>query len=371
MTIGDVVVQGRVAKGYEAVAEAFRGNLLEDGDLGAAFAAVRGGEVVVDLWGGVADRETSDPWRKETLVLVFSGTKGFVAVALLILLERGLLDLDEEVGRYWPGFTEGIRVSHVVSHTAGLPGLRDGFTVDELLNTERLAARVAVEPPYWPPGTRLAYHALSFGWICDGLIRRVDGRSAGRFLADEVARPLGLDIWVGLPSDLEPRVARLRRADDFGITALGGEEEALLRTVYGGLLDAFPWNDAAFHRAEIPAANAIGNARSIAELYGGLDRLLSGETTALGGAELSRGVCAITGRPYAYGVGFELQTELERFGPPPGAYGHTGSGGSTHGMWPDECVGFSYVTNDLRPERGDNRSRRLLSALHEAVVARA
>jgi CubicO group peptidase (beta-lactamase class C family) len=371
MTIGDVAVHGRVAEGYQAVAEEFRRNLREEGELGAAFAAVCGGEIVVDLWGGLADGETEEPWREETLVPVFSGTKGFVAVALLFLLERGLLELDAEVGRYWPGFTEGVSVRHVVSHTAGLPGLRDGFTVDELLDTELLASRVAVEPPYWPPGTRLAYHALSFGWICDGLIRRVDGRSVGRFLADEVARPLGLDLWIGLPADLEPRVARLHRADDFGITALGGEEEALLRTVYGGLLDAFPWNDAVFHRAEIPAANAIGSARSIAELYGGLDRLLSAETTALGGAELSRGVCAITGRPYAYGVGFELQTELDRFGPPTGAYGHTGSGGSTHGVWPDECVGFSYVTNDLRREAGDGRSRRLLSALHEAVVARA
>jgi hypothetical protein len=126
-----------------------------------------------------------------------------------------------------------------------------------------------------------------------------------------------------------------------------------------------------FREAEIPAANGIGDARSIATLYGRLDRLLSTETTELACAELSRGVCAITGRPYAYGVGFELQTELRRFGPPSGAYGHTGPGGSTHGAWPDERVGFSYVTNDLRREAGDDRSRRLLSALHEAVVAHA
>jgi CubicO group peptidase (beta-lactamase class C family) len=371
MTIGGVLVEGRVAAGYEAVAEEFRRNLREDGELGAAFAAVLGGEIVVDIWGGVADDQTGEPWREDTVAPVFSGTKGFVAVALLILIERGLLDLDEEVARYWPGFTEGVRVRHVVSHTAGLPGLRDGFTVDELLDTELLASRIAVEPPYWPPGSRLAYHALSFGWICDGVIRRVDGRGAGRFLAEEVVAPLGLELWIGLPAELEPRVARLRRSQDYGITALGGEEEALLRTVYGGLLDAFPWNQPAFHAAEIPAANGIGTARSIAGLYGGLDRLLSAETTVLGGVGLSRGTCAITGRPYAYGVGFELQTELARFGPPANAYGHTGSGGSTHGVWPDERAGFSYVTNDLRREAGDDRSRRLLGALHEALVSRA
>ena len=371
MTTRDVVVQGRVAEGYEAVAKAFGRNLREEGELGAAFAAVLGGDLVVDVWGGVADDETGEPWREDTLALVFSGTKGFVAVAVLILIERGLLELDEEVARYWPGFTEGVQVRHVVSHTAGVPGLRDGFTAEELLDTELLASRIAAEPPYWPPGTRLAYHALTYGWICDGLIRRVDGRSAGQFLAEEVAGPLGLELWIGLPSDLEPRVAGLRRAEDFGITALGGEEEALLRTVYGGLLDAFPWNEPAFHQAEIPAVNGVGTACSIAGLYGGLDRLLSADTTVLGHAELSRGVCPITGRPYAYGVGFELQTELQRFGPPTNAYGHTGSGGSTHGAWPDERVGFSYVTNELRREAGDDRSRRLLSALHEAVVAHA
>jgi CubicO group peptidase (beta-lactamase class C family) len=371
MTTRDVVVQGRVAEGFEAVAEEFGRNLRDYGELGAAFAAVHRGETVVDLWGGVADEETGERWREETLGLVFSGTKGFVAVAVLILVERGLLELDEEVGRYWPGFTEGVQVRHVVSHTAGLPGLRGGFTVDDLLDGEGMAARVALEPPYWAPGTRLAYHALTFGWICDGLIRRVAGRSAGRFLAEEVAGPIGLDLWIGLLPELEPRVARLRRAEDFGITALGGEEEALLRTVYGGVLDAFPWNQPAFHQAEIPGVNAIGDARSIAEFYARLDRLLSPQTAVLGGAELSRGVCPITGRPYAYGVGFELQTELERFGPPANAYGHTGSGGSTHGAWPDERVGFSYMTNDLRREAGDHRSQRLLSALHEAVVAHA
>jgi CubicO group peptidase (beta-lactamase class C family) len=170
----------------------------------------------------------------------------------------------------------------------------------------------------------------------------------------------------------------LRRADGYGVTVLGEEPEPLLSALYGCLLDTFAWNDAAWHRAEIPAANAIGTARSMARLYGCLAaggeldgrRLLSPETVRRGRAELSRGACAVTRRPYAFGVGFELQTELGALGPPPNAFGHTGSGGSRHGAWPDCRVGFSFAMRELRSEESDDRGRRILGALHEAVAPR-
>jgi hypothetical protein len=146
------------------------------------------------------------------------------------------------------------------------------------------------------------------------------------------------------------------------------EDEPLVAALYGSLLDGdFPWNDPAFHAAEIPAANAIGTPRSIARLYGSLDRVLSEDALRLGRTELSRDVCAITRRPYAFGVGFELQTELCTLGPPPDAFGHTGSGGSSHGAWPTERVGFSYIPAELRSEAGDDRARRVLAALYAAV----
>lgn len=368
----ETAIDGRVADGFETVAEAFAATLAPGS--GAAFAAFVDGEPVVDVWGGVAKRDNGEPWREETVQLVFSGAKGLVAVCLLKLLERAALDLDAPVARYWPEFAaKDVLVRHVASHTAGLPGLRRGFAAEELLDTASLARELAAEEPLWPPGSRLAYHALSFGWLCDGLVRRVDGRSVGRFFADEVAEPLGLELWIGLPPEEETRVAQLVRGDGYGITFLGDEPDPLLRVLYGGLLDApFRWNDPRFHRAEIPAANAIGTARSIARLYGCLARggepVLSADVVQLGRRELSRDLCAVTKRPYAFGVGFELQTTLGSFGAPLNAFGHTGSGGSVHGAWPDERVGFSYAPNELRSEGDDVRAGTILAALHQALA---
>ena len=322
---------------------------LENG----AFAAAKNGELVVEL--GCTDQPT----------LIFSGTKGLVAMCLLLLIERGQLELEAPVTRYWSEFRHrDVLVRHVVSHTAGLPGLRPPPTVDDLLDGERMAARLAVEPPIWPAGERLAYHALTFGWLCGELVRRIDGRTVGTFFANEFAQPLDLELWIGLPAEVEPRVARLERAPGYGVA---GEPGPLLEALYGPMLHSFPWNEPAFHAAEIPAGNAIGTARSLALLYGRLEAVLRPETILLGRTELSRGTCAVTEYPYAFGVGFELQTELGMLGPPANAYGHTGSGGSAHGAWPDEHVGFSYIPTELRSSQTDDRARRLLAALYEEL----
>jgi CubicO group peptidase (beta-lactamase class C family) len=250
----------------------------------------------------------------------------------------------------------------------------------DLLDGRQRAAELARQEPWWEPGRRLAYHAVTIGWLCDELIRRVDGRSTGRFFAEEVAEPLALDLWIGLPPEVETRVARLCAPEGYGPTALGDTPKALLERVYSNVLTAdFPWNEGVFHQTEIPAVNAIGTARSLARLYaclacgGALDgvRLLSERTVQLGRREQSRGPCAVTHRPYAFGAGFELQAELQTLGPPAAAFGHTGSGGSSHGAWPQEQVGFSFASNDLRPEADDDRARRLLRALHDAVAPQA
>jgi CubicO group peptidase (beta-lactamase class C family) len=369
-------ISGHVAGGFERVADELRATVAGPG---AAFAATVEGELVIDVWSGTAD-ESGAPWQDDTMVLVFSGTKGLVAVCLLILVDRGLLELDAPVSRYWPEFAaagkERLLVRHVVSHEAGLPGLLPPFSAADLLDGAGMAARLAGAAPFWEPGTRLAYHALTFGWLSGELVRRVDGRSLGTFFAEEVAAPLGLELWIGLPPELEPRVARLRPADGFGVTFIGDEPDPLLPALFGDLHGAFVWNDPPYHETEIPAANAIGTARSLARLYGCLAcdgeldgaRLLSAETVRLGRTELSRGPCAVTHRPYAFGVGFELQTELLTLGPPPDAFGHTGSGGSRHGAWPGPRVGFSYAMRELRSEEGDDRGRRILAALAEAVA---
>jgi CubicO group peptidase (beta-lactamase class C family) len=335
-----------VAPGFERVAAAFENGF---------FAASVDGELVVDLGDG------------RDLVPIFSGTKGLVAICLLKLVEEGRLRLDEPVATYWPGFAQGdVLVRHVVSHTAGLPGLVPAPALEELLGDESMEQRVGAQQPFWPAGERLAYHALTYGWLCGGLVRRIDGRSIGAFFADEVAAPLGLELWLGLPAELEPRVAELVRAPGYGVS-FEGDDTSLLEAQYGPLLSDFPWNEPAFHAAEIPAANAVGSARSLALLYGRLDRILRPETLALGRTELSRDLCAITRYSYAFGVGFELQTELATLGPAPAAFGHTGSGGSAHGAWPEERVGFSYVPTELRSFDDDGRAKRILAALYDAV----
>jgi CubicO group peptidase (beta-lactamase class C family) len=318
-----------------------------------SFAATKDGELIVELG------RTDEP------ALIFSGTKGLVAMCMLLLIERGQLQLDAAVSDYWPEFRHhDVLVRHVVSHTAGLPGLRPPPTAEDLLDPERMAERLAIEPPIWPAGERLAYHALTFGWLCGELVRRIDGRTVGAFFAEEFAQPLDLELWIGLPAEVEPRVARLERAPGYGLV---GKPGPLLEALYGPVLHRFVWNEPAFHAAEIPAANAIGTARSIALLYGRLDEVLRPETIDLGRTELSRGVCAVTDFPYAFGVGFELQTERRSLGPPTNAFGHNGSGGSAHGAWPDERVGFSYIPTELRSLDTDDRARRLLADLYDEL----
>jgi CubicO group peptidase (beta-lactamase class C family) len=322
---------------------------LENG----AFAAAKDGELIVELG------------RTDVPALIFSGTKGLVAMCMLLLIERGQLELDAAVSGYWPEFRHrDVLVRHVVSHTAGLPGLRPPPRAEDLLDPERMAERLASEPPIWPAGERLAYHALTFGWLCGELVRRIDGRTVGRFFAEEFARPLDLELWIGLPAEVEPRVARLERAPGYRVA---GEPGPLLEALYGPMLHRFVWNEPAFHAVEIPAANAIGTARSVALLYGRLEKVLRPETIDLGRTELSRGLCAVTDFPYAFGVGFELQTERRSLGPPADAFGHSGSGGSAHGSWPDERVGFSYIPTELRSSETDDRARRLLAELYDEL----
>lgn len=348
-----------VTSGFEVVADEFE-RVLEDG--GAAFAAFVDGDPVVDLTGGLDE---------DALFLIFSGTKGLVAVCMLLLLERGALELDAPVERYWPEFHPDVLVRHVVSHTSGVPALRRVIQQADLLDGRALAAEVAREPPFWPPGTRLAYHAFTYGVLCDELIRRVDGRSTGRFFAEEVAEPLALDLWIGLPPEQEHRVAALHPSPAFRPAYDGAEPDPLYAVLYGDVHRSFPWNDPPYHQAEIPAANAIGTARSIACLYGNLEQILAPETILLGRTELARDHCAITRRPYAFGVGFELQTELRSLGPPDDAFGHTGSGGSSHGAWPSDRAAFSFAMTELKSADDDERAARVLAAFHQALRERS
>jgi CubicO group peptidase (beta-lactamase class C family) len=381
-------IAGTVCGGFEGVARAFEENFTARGEVGAAFAAYHRGQPVVDLWGGLADHATGAPWRRDTVQLIFSGTKGLVGVCLLLLIDRGLLDLDAPVCRYWSEFgragKERIRVRDVVSHRAGLPGVRAALSLQDILDEHLMARRLEREAPFPGLEGRVSYHPLTFGWLCAELIRRIDGRSVGRFFAEEVAGPLALELWIGLPPSVEPRVATLVPGADWGTSpehTLGSVNAAVAAAwdnPPGRLAEPLQQNTRAFHAAGVPATGAIGTARSIARLYGCLAcdgeldgvRLVSAQTVARARTCLARGRDALVGVPRAFSVGFELQTELTPFGPPQSAFGHTGAGGSAHGAWPALHAGFSYAMNELRDEDPDPRAQALLRALHDAIACR-
>ncbi len=272
----------------------------------------------------------------------------------------------------------------MLGHQAALPGLETEISNAEAGDGERIAALLAAQRPLAPPGTRLWYHALTFGWLCGELVRRVDGRTLGRFLADEVAGPLGLDLWIGLPPALEPRVARLEREPRFGTPRRGGRRAAPRTPSRGrsgptrrasATASCRPTRQPGIRPRSPPRTGSRRRARS-PRLYGCLARggeldgvrLPQPETIALARRCRNRGEEPFLRAPMAFGAGFQLQTAQRQLGPPQDAFGHGGTGGSAHGAWPSLRTGFSYAMNQLRDVGdGDPRPTALLTALHAAV----
>jgi CubicO group peptidase (beta-lactamase class C family) len=379
---------GFVLPGFEPVRDEFERNFSERGEVGAAFAAYHDGRLVVDLWGGRADTRSGRMWRGDTTCPIFSGSKGLIAGCILKQIERGELALDTPVAHYWPEFAAAgkadILVRHVVSHTAGLPGLEAPVSVDELTDPRLLCELLAGQAPLLNPGGAICYHPLTYGWLCGELIRRTDGRSLADFFADEFATPLGLEVRFGVTGGLRDRVAVLEfhpAWPDPTLAAPAGRKE-LARIVWANPdvfgRDREAWNSPEYHAAGIPGAGAIGTARSIARLYGCLARggeldgvrLLDEETIRMARTGLSHGPDHIFGDDGAFGVGFALQVDARELGPPADAFGHGGAGGSMHGAWPTDRVGFSYCMNQLRESESgpDDRPAGLLKALFDAVA---
>jgi CubicO group peptidase (beta-lactamase class C family) len=373
-------VGGDVDGGFERVADAFRENFAVHGDLGAAFSAYVGQDKVVDLWGGIADRNAGATWKEDTLQVVFSGTKGLTAGCILLLIDEGALDLDCLVADYWPEFQvagkSAITVAELVSHRAGLPAITTSLELDELVDARRMAELLATQEPHrYGPG-QVAYHALTFGWLCDALVRRASGMSIGDFFAARIAGPLGLEAWIGLPDELLPRVSKLA-LDTFAV-AEPLTDNTYARMIYGNpptFEDPLAWNTDEYHRAEIPAAGGIATARAMAKYYACLanggrfadTRIWSSDAIVIAQRALCDGRDPYSGDWCRYSTGFELQKGEHMFlGPIWNAFGHPGAGGSTHGAWPDAGVGFSYCMNLMR-EDADARGRRVLSALAEAL----
>ena len=205
-------INGTVADGFGAVADAFEQNFTELGEVGAAFSLYVDGDAKVDIWAGTADKATGREWSEDTLQLVFSTTKGAAAICVARLVEAGSISYDDAVAAYWPEFAanrkERITIGQMMSHQAGLPFVDAALSFDDLMAVDPIVGALADQAPLWEPGTRHGYHALTYGWLAGELVRRVDGRRIGQYFADEIAAPLGLDFWIGLPESEEPRVSR-------------------------------------------------------------------------------------------------------------------------------------------------------------------
>jgi len=373
--------RGYVAPGFAAVRDAFVENFTRHGDSGAACCAYRDGRLVVDLWGGVADRATGRPWQAATPVIVFSATKGVTAAAVHLLIERGVLDPDAPVARYWPEFAANgkgdIPLRWAMAHRAGLAAVEGALTLDEVLAWDPVVRAIAAQAPNWEPGTAHGYHARSYGWILGEVIRRVSGRSAGRFVAEEIAAPLGLEFWIGLPSSVAARRARMiPAAASLSLSELLGADSLTARVMSGpNALFEYDerWNRDDILAAEMPSSNGVGTARALARLYaaliGELDgfRLLRPETVARATEIQSQGADLVILMPTCFGLGFMLQPMMAPDGGPR-CFGHTGAGGSTAFADPEAGISVGYVTSQLQFDlTGDPRSRGLVRAVYASL----
>ena len=378
-------INGHVSSGFEPVVDAFEENFAIRGEVGAEFCAYVGGECVVNIWAGMATPDR--PWAQDTLVFVFSVTKGPTALVAQILADRGQMDLDTPVAAYWPEFAargkDRVLVRHLLDHTVGLPSFPEYWDLVSFDGAEgwhrpdEIAARLAAAPLIWEPGTRVGYHSITYGWFAAELVRRIDGRTLGTFFADEVAGPLGLDFWIGLPVEQHGRVATLLHDPDPAfdlLKALWGPENPGGAALFIGPERGSPIdlaNNPDYWSAEAPAVNGVGDARSVARMYamlaggGVLDgvRIVSEESVVAHSAEQARGTDAVFGGETRVALGYGRSTPGGlSFGPNDEAFGMQGIGGSVGYADPVAEVGFGYAMNQTHMEVGTDRRPRALSA---------
>lgn len=400
------MIQGTVEPGFEPVKATFEENFKRRGELGAAVCIWHQGEVVVDLWGGVVDRKTKAPWAADTMTLVFSCTKGLAATALLMLADRGQLDYDAPVAEYWPEFAQNgkadITVRTLLNHRAGVVGLDDPLTIADFVERpERVAEVCAKQAPHWEPGTTQGYHGVSYGPYAGELFRRVAGESIGTFFNREISGALGADLYLGLPPELEPRVAtnypaRLREKL-FGVlpklighTGLEGRvyrqvvkkgspaQRAFSNPAELGARGLGNYNRSDVRQAELPWCNAIGSARGLARVYqalvagGTLDgvKLASPESIAPVHERQSwEEMDQVLRKPLGFSQGF-VKEETRLFSPNTEMFGHPGAGGSLGMADPKAGVAMAYVMNQMGHHIRSPRALALCHSLYQCLGMR-
>ncbi|MEV5979196.1 serine hydrolase domain-containing protein [Streptomyces sp. NPDC052114] len=379
-------VHGTVAAGFEPVRDAFVRNFGERGERGAAVTVYRDGRKVVDLWGGTKDVDGQDPWAPGTAQIVRSATKGVAAAALLLLHQRGELDLDAPVGAHWPEFKAGgkerVLVRHVLAHRAGVPALDRPLTPAEALDPDLGAAVVAAQAPFWEPGEDHGYHAQTYSWLTGELVRRVTGRPVGEWIADEIAGPLGLDLWVGLPGAQAARAGRVGRIEPpetagglrlrpkRNVAEAYADPHSLTRRAFGAIDPLPDENDPEYRAAALPASNGVATADGLARFYAGLigdvdgvRRLFTPGTVELARTEASAGPDRVLVVNTRFGLGHMLHGGASPL-LGPGSFGHPGRGGALGFADPESGVAFGYVTNGMnKGVTADPRAQALVGAV--------
>jgi len=381
-----VQIQGHFELQFEAVREAFAALFDNPQERGAALCIQIGGETVVDLWAGTADKDGAQAWHSDTILNLFSCTKTFTAVTALQLVAEGKLALDAPVAQYWPEFAaagkQSITLRHLLSHQAGLPALRDLLPPEALYDWPRMTAALAAETPWWSPGTGHGYAAITYGWLVGELLRRADHRGPGESIMARVARPLGLDFHVGLPDEEFHRVAHIARGKgNVGDEAAQRLLQVTMREPEAMATRAFTnppsvltsTNKPEWRRMEQPAANGHGNARSLAGFYAGLldGSLLEPELLAELTREHSLGMDKTLMTPTRFGLGCMLDQPTvanATFGLGAGAFGHPGAGGSVGFADPEHDVALGFAVNTLGPYvLMDPRAQQLVRVLRACL----
>ncbi|MEU8681754.1 serine hydrolase domain-containing protein [Streptomyces sp. NPDC048611] len=388
-------VNGHCAPGFTGVRDAFERNFSEHGDVGAAVAVTVDGETVVDLWGGHADAAGTRPWERDTLVNVYSTSKGMTALCAHLLVDRGELDLNAPVARYWPEFgqagKEDIPVRWLLSHRAGLIAPREPLPAEHAYDWDRVCAVLAATEPWWEPGTAQGYHAVTFGYLVGEVVRRITGQSLGAFLHSEITGPLGARVFIGTPAEEHARCADM----------VGQLDEARLAEQFPGApkppyrsLDDHPLtvvmlaltyiptgdvNSAAYRSAEIPAGNAHAGARGLAAVYGALaggSLVGPGTLEAMrrsqslpGERDLTIDALAPAGYEHRWGLGYMLNHQGQA-GPNPRAFGHGGAGGSFAFADPENRLSYAYTMNKYGggTTGQDPRNAGLVRAVYRALA---
>ncbi|MFI5586527.1 serine hydrolase domain-containing protein [Amycolatopsis sp. NPDC051758] len=376
-------VQGECAPGFEPVREAFEANFRERGELGAAFTAIRHGEVVVDLWGGWSGPDRTRPWQADTLANVWSTTKGMTALCAHRLADAGELDVDTPVAKYWPEFAAAgkseIPVRWLLSHRSGVNGigLDRPVRVEELYDWDLMTSLLAAQEPLCEPGSAGGYHALAYGWLVGEVVRRIAGQGIREFFAEQVAGPLGADFSIGLDESVDlDRCATLvdpvvpEEVANALAAAFAAAGPVALAALTNPRVEGHDANTPAWRHAVMPALNGHGTARAIATIYSAIadGTLLSPSALALARESQGKEVDAVLGLPNEWGLGFYLGSDARGFGPNPAAFGHDGLGGSTGAADPENGIAFGYTLNQLGPLiRDDPRKMALVQAVYQSL----